>query len=148
MGQDRRSLRALAALLPAGALGLSISLAAADAQAKAVPNGDRVDMGKSERVALRLEAIRLSVSEALDQAAPSGEGFSTDPETKLAWWGNGGWRNGGWRNGGWGNGGWGNGWHNGWGNGGWGNGGLLGAIGSVLGGPPWGNGWHNGWRNW
>ena len=76
-----------------------------------------------------------------------------DPETKLAWWGNGGWRNGGWRNGGWGNGGWhnwGNGWHNwgnGWHNGGWnnwGNGGLIGGLLSPLFGSPWGNGW----RNW
>lgn len=146
MTQDRRSLRALAALLPAGVLGLSISLASADAQARTTLESDRTTADRSDQVALRLQAIRLSVSEALSQAAGESENFSTGPETQLAWWGNGGWRNGGWRNGGWRNGGWGNGWHNGWGNG-WGNGGLLGAIGSVLGGP-WGNGWHNGWHNW
>ena len=33
MAEDRRSLRALAALLPSGILGLSMSLAAADASA-------------------------------------------------------------------------------------------------------------------
>ena len=132
MTQDRRSLRALAALLPAGALGLSISLASAGAQAKATPDSDRADVGKSELVALRLQAIRLSVSEALSQTAEDGRNLSVDPETQLAWWGNGGWRNGGWRNGGWGNG-----WHNGWG-----NGGLLNLF------NPWGNGWHNGWHNW
>jgi rSAM-associated Gly-rich repeat protein len=142
MTQDRRSLRALAALLPAGVLGLSMSLASAGAQAKATADSDRETADKSELVALRLQAIRLSVSEALTQTTGEIESFSTDPETRLAWWGNGGWRNGGWRNGGWGNGGWGNGWHNGWG-----NGGLLGAVGGLLG-APWGNGWHNGWRNW
>ena len=58
---------------------------------------------------------------AVEQYAKDGKAFvAVEPETQLAWWGNGGWRNGGWRNGGWGNGGW----HN------------------------WGNGWHNGWLNW
>jgi hypothetical protein len=38
MAQDRRSARALAALLPAGAFGLSVSLASADATATASPD--------------------------------------------------------------------------------------------------------------
>jgi rSAM-associated Gly-rich repeat protein len=128
MAQDRRSVRALAALLPAGALGLSVSLASADAAASRsqVSAADGKTPGE---VAKRLKSIRLSVSEAMEKYAKDGEPVvGLDPETQLAWWGNGGWRNGGWRNGGWGNGGW----HN-WGNGGWHN---------------WGNGWHNGWLNW
>jgi rSAM-associated Gly-rich repeat protein len=148
--KDRRSSEALAALLPAGVMGLSMALAAADASA-ATAVTDAPDASKS--VAARLEAIRGSVSEAWKQAYEKSEPYvALDPETKLAWWGNGGWRNGGWRNGGWGNGGWHNwgngGWHNGgWGNGGWnnwGNGGLLGGLLSPLIGNPWGNGW----RNW
>ena len=147
--KDRRSTEALAALLPAGVMGLSMALAAADATA-ATAVTDAPNASKS--VADRLETIRGSVSEAWKQAYEKAEPYvALDPETKLAWWGNGGWRNGGWRNGGWGNGGWhnwGNGWHNGgWGNGGWnnwGNGGLLGGLLSPLIGNPWGNGW----RNW
>jgi rSAM-associated Gly-rich repeat protein len=128
MAQDRRSVRALAALLPAGALGLSVSLASADAQA-ALSQDTGSDANKPGEVAKRLQDIRLSVSEALEKYAQDGEPFvAVDRGMQLAWWGNGGWRNGGWRN-------WGNGWHNGgWGNGGWGNGG-------------WHN-WHNGWLNW
>jgi rSAM-associated Gly-rich repeat protein len=128
MGQDRRSARALAALLPAGALGLSVSLASADAAATL--SSDSSPTAKQlGNVAERLQSIRASVSDAVEQYAKDGKPFvAVDPETQLAWWGNGGWRNGGWRNGGWGNGGW----HN-WGNGGWHN---------------WGNGWHNGWLNW
>jgi rSAM-associated Gly-rich repeat protein len=148
--KDRRSSEALAALLPAGVMGLSMALAAADATA-ATAVSDAPNASKS--VAARLEAIRGSVSDAWKQAYEKSEPYvALDPETKLAWWGNGGWRNGGWRNGGWGNGGWHNwgngGWHNGgWGNGGWnnwGNGGLLGGLLSPLIGNPWGNGW----RNW
>jgi rSAM-associated Gly-rich repeat protein len=108
MSQNRPSLRALAQLLPSGALGLSAGLAAADAAATTAPeprNGKRP-------VAERLEALRTDVSEAIEQHRRDGEPFvAVDPEQLLAWWGNGGWRNGGWRN--WGNGGWGN-WHNGW----------------------------------
>jgi rSAM-associated Gly-rich repeat protein len=141
--KDRRSVEALAALLPAGVAGLSIGLAAADATASTAVT-DSPNAGKS--VAARLEAIRGSVSEAWKQAIEKSEPYvAVDPEAKLAWWGNGGWRNGGWHN--WGNGGWGNGgWHN-WGNGGWnnwGNGGLIGGLLSPLFGSPWGNGW----RNW
>jgi rSAM-associated Gly-rich repeat protein len=135
MAQDRRTLRALATLLPAGTLGLSVSLA--DAKATAVADGRARDPSS---VAERLQSIRDSVSGALSETPNGDEPFlKVDPEKRLAWWGN-GWHNGGWHNGGWGNGGWGNG---GWGNGGWGNGLLPFIFGS-----PWGNGWHNGWHNW
>ena len=116
MAQQRRTLSALAALLPAGTLGLSVSLAAAGA--KATTTGP--DAKKPGAVAERLQSIREDVSGAMDQR----RFLKVDPEQRLAWWGN--WHNGwpNWHN--WGNGGWGNGWHN-WGNG-WHN---------------WGNGWHN-----
>jgi rSAM-associated Gly-rich repeat protein len=142
MSQDRRTLSALAALLPAGTLGLSVTLAAADAKAVATVDPETKKPGS---VAERLQTIRETVSGAIDEH----KFLKVDPEQRLAWWGNGwhnGWHNGGWGNG-WHNGGWGNGWHNGgWGNGGWGNG-LL----PFLFGSPWGNGWHNwgnGWHNW
>ncbi len=124
MTQDRRSLKALAALLPSGILGLSMSLAAADASA-ATSTGIEPVKGTPGAVALRLEAIRNSVSVVV--TVPAVEGETPDQASQqLTWWGNGGWRNGGgWHNGGWGNGG--GGWHNG----GWGNG-----------------GWHNGFHNW
>ena len=106
MAQDRRSARALAALLPAGAFGLSVSLASADAAATASPDTGAQPKSPGE-VAERLQSIRLSVSDALQQYAKDGEPFvALDPDKQLAWWGN------GWRNGGWHNGGWGNGWHN------------------------------------
>jgi rSAM-associated Gly-rich repeat protein len=97
-------------------LGLSVSLAAADAKATAVADSNAKDPGS---VAERLQSIRDSVSGALSETPNGDEPFlKVDPEKRLAWWGN-GWHNG-WHNGGWGNGGWGNGgWHN------------------------WGNGWHN-----
>ena len=146
--KDRRSTEALAALLPAGVMGLSMALAAADSAA-ATAASDVPNAGKS--VAARLQAIRGTVSEAWKEAIDKSEPYvAVDPEAKLAWWGN-GWRNGGWHNGGWRNGGWGNGWHNGgwgnggWGNGGWGNGGLIGGLLSPLFGSP---GWGNGFRNW
>src|ERR1700716_4293483 len=107
--KDRRSVEVLAALLPAGGASLSIGLAAAHAHASTAVS-DSPNTSKS--VAARLEAIRGSVSEAWKQALEKSEPYvAVDPETKLAWWGNGGWRNGGWRN--WGNGGWHN-WGNGW----------------------------------
>jgi rSAM-associated Gly-rich repeat protein len=127
---DRRTLTALAALLPAGTLGLSVSLAAADAKATAV---DDPAVKKPGSVAERLQSIRETVSGAVDEH----RFLKVDPEQRLAWWGN------GWHNGGWGNGGW----HN-WGNGGWGNG-LLPFVGPWGNGwHNWGNGWHNGWHNW
>ena len=125
MTQDRRSLRALSALLPSGILGLSISLASADSLA-ATSTGERTSKDPGS-VALRLQAIRNSISVVVK---PIGDGTETadgEPETQLAWWGNGWHRGWGWHNGGLGYGGWHNG---GWGNGGWHNGG-------------WGNGWHN-----
>ena len=109
MTHDRRSLRALAQLLPSGALGLSVGLAAADAAATTTLEPD----GGKPSVAVRLESLRTDVSGAIEQYRRDGEPFvAVDPEQLLAGWGNGGWRNGGWRNGGWGNGGWHNGWHN------------------------------------
>ena len=119
MSHDRRTLRALAALLPAGTLGLSVTLAAVGAKATQTNPPEAKNPGS---VAQRLQSIREDVSGAIDEH----KFLKVDPEQKLAWWGN-GWHN--WGNG-WHN--WGNGWHN-WGNG-WGNGG-------------WGN-WHNGWHNW
>ena len=64
MTQDRRSARALAALLPAGAFGLSVSLASADAGATASPDAG-AQPKKLGEVAERLQSIRLSVSDAL-----------------------------------------------------------------------------------
>ena len=129
MADDRRSFRALATFLPASALGLSVSLAAADAAATQ-SEGSEPKAAAPGAVADKLQAIREDVAKAIREADQNGERHITwDAETQLAWWGNGGWRNGGWRN-------WGNGWHN-WGNGGWHN---------------WGNGgwhnWGNGWHNW
>jgi rSAM-associated Gly-rich repeat protein len=160
--KGRRSIEALATLLPTGVMGLSIALAAADAAAATTEAP-----AENKSVAARLEALRGSVADAWKEAMEKSESYvGVDPETKLAWWGNGwhngGWRNGGWHNGGWGNGwhnggwgngwhngGWGNGWHNGgWGNGGWGNGGIIGGLLGGIFGSPWGNGWHNGFRNW
>jgi rSAM-associated Gly-rich repeat protein len=131
MSQDRRSLRALSALLPSGILGLSMGLASADASATAT-SGSAPTTGTPESVSLRLEAIRNQVSVVVKLPGSASDALSPEGDNvELAWWGN-GWRRGwgwggGWHNGGWGNGGWHNG---GWGNGGWHNGG-------------WGNGWHN-----
>jgi rSAM-associated Gly-rich repeat protein len=133
MARKDRILKALAMLLPAGAIGASVALASAASGALPLPGSPAAD---ERNVAERLQAIRTGVSAmAADAKAQS----DTNPDVKLAWWGNGGvgpwhfgWGNGGgWHNGGWRN--WGNGWHNGgWHN--WGNG--------------WHNGWHNFWRNW
>jgi rSAM-associated Gly-rich repeat protein len=143
MAQDRRTLTALAALLPAGTLGLSASLAAADARATATSDPEARTPGAIEA---RLGAIRRTVSTIVNETPVKGSDgrdepfLKVDAEKRLAWWGN-GWHNGGWNN-------WGNGWQNGgWGNvlplpilpiqpfanGGWNN---------------WHNGWHNGWHNW
>src|SRR5258708_33113337 len=112
--KDRRSVEVLAALLQAGGASLSLGLAAADANASTAVT-DSPNTSKS--VAARLEAIRGSVSEAWKQALQKSEPYvAVDPETKLAWWGNGGWRNGGWRN--WGEGGWAT----------WGNGSHTGGL--------------------
>ena len=120
MAQDRWKLSALAALLPAGTLGLSVTLAAASAKATQATDAEARKPGS---IAGRLQTIREDVAGAMDEH----RFLKVDPDKRMAWWGNGwhggwgwhngGWGNGGWRNGGWGHGGWGNGWHNG----GWGN---------------------------
>ena len=99
MTQDRRSLRALAALLPSGILGLSMSLAAVDASA-AKSSDSTPAKDTPESVALRLEAIRNTVSVVV-QVPKDKDQASDDDNVQLAWWGN-GWHNGGWHNG----------WHN------------------------------------
>jgi len=127
MSSSRRMVRTLAALLPLGALGVSVALAASST-ARAAPAAD--GGGAQRSVATRLAAIRGAVSEITANQADTESG---DPNIQKAQWlnfGIPGWRNGGWNNwrNGWGNGGWNN-WSNGFRNGGW-------------------NNWHNGWRNW
>jgi rSAM-associated Gly-rich repeat protein len=135
MTRRNRILKALSVLLPAGALGASIALASAPAEASAsATSGTTFPPASTQSVSARLQTIRTSVSEIAGMQPGQLDG---DPKMTLAWWGNGGWGRWhmGWGNGGWGNGGWhnwNNGWHN-WGNGGWHN---------------WGNGWHNFWHNW
>jgi hypothetical protein len=123
----------LSALLPVGALGMSLILGAGGAEAaREMPGGPAASLASP--VAERLAAIRDAVSDVTGGAAVPGDGVE-----RLAWgniginiplpiwpvwnnWGN-NWHNG-WNN-------WGNNWHNGWHNGGWHNG-----------------GWHNGgWHN-
>jgi rSAM-associated Gly-rich repeat protein len=119
----QRYRKILSALLPAGALGMSILLGSTGAQAAREIPADPPSGAAPPRVAERLAAIRDAVSDitVLDsKAAPAPEGTE-----RLAWhnWANFGvgipfwndWRNG-WKN-------WGNNWHNGWNN--------------------WGNGWNN-----
>jgi rSAM-associated Gly-rich repeat protein len=126
-----RTLEAISVLLPAGALGISVVLASAPAEALVAPDPSATSQAApGEGVSARLQAIRSGVSAVTSQAGAETAG---DPNILKVWWGNGGrwhggwgngggWHNGGWHNGGWHNGGWGNGWHNG--------------------------GWHNGWHNW
>lgn len=136
MSSARRTLTALAALLPLGALGISSALAKAPTEPVASVTGSGAEQ---PGVAERLAAIRLAVSQVTADQAGLQLG---DPAIEKAWWGNGPYGGGVWGNGGgWKN--WGNGWHNGgwrnaWANGGWNN---------------WHNNWHNGgwknyWRNW
>jgi hypothetical protein len=145
MSNQQRLLRALAALLPGGALGASVLLALTSNPSEARPS-QSVDPTSPPSVAERLTAIRAAVSNVSASVAgapqssgsaefAAGDGARAEP----TWWGNGGW--GRWRYG-WGNHGlgWPN-WHNNWANGGWGNGGW--------GNGGWGNGgWHNYWHNW
>jgi rSAM-associated Gly-rich repeat protein len=134
MATRTQILKALAFILPAGALGASAALAAVatpGTAAAAAGSGTAIPEG----TAARLEAIRAGVS-SLSAAGSAEIGGPAEAQAAPTWWGNGGWGRWhmGWGNGGWGNGGWHN-WHNGWGNG-WHNGG-------------WGNGgWHNFWHNW
>ena len=134
MSAGHRYRKILAALLPAGALGMSIVLGSTGAQAaREIPAGSQASLAPPAPVSERLGAIRDAVSDVVRSEGR----VPLEGTERLAWgniginiplpfpfWSNGGWRNGGWRNGGWGNGGWHNGWHN------------------------WGNGWHNGWRNY
>jgi rSAM-associated Gly-rich repeat protein len=121
---QRKYLKILAGLLPAGAMGVSLALGTtAPAAADPEPQGRPTPGASQTRVADRLAAIRDAVS-AVEGAK------LVDPGEQVAWWawrnGGGGWRNGGaaWRNGG-------GGWRNGdWRNGGWRNG-------------PWSNFWRN-----
>ena len=128
-GHDYRKI--LSALIPAGALSLSLLLGSTGAQAAREAPDDPQAKSPPPPVAARLAAIRDAVSDIAgpdDSAAAPAEGVQL-----LAWhnWANFGiglpfWNN--WRNG-WNN--WGNNWRNGWNN--------------------WGNGWHNwgnGWRNY
>ena len=122
MRLSAKSVKLLAALLPAGVFAMSTALASTS------PTKEPDPTARDKDVASRLAAIRDAVSNVTD------EGYAEDPTAKdknkdgmrTAWWGNrwgNGWRRGwgwrpGWHNGGWGNGGWRN-WHNGWHN--WGN---------------------------
>src|SRR2546423_1601895 len=121
----------VSALLPAGALGMTILLGSSGAQAARESGGDPpTSLPPPASGSQRLGAVRHAVSDAL-----RAEGrVPLEGTESVAWaniginipflfpfwnnwgngWGNGGWRNGGWRNGGWHNGGWHNGWHNGW----------------------------------
>ncbi len=82
-------------MLPSGALGLSVGLAAADAAATT-----RCRAGRQERFGCRASGGRFAPTSRApsNSIASDGEPFvAVDPEQILAWWGNGGWRNGGWR---------------------------------------------------
>ena len=60
MAQDRRCARVLAALLPAGIFGLSVSLASADAAAT-LASDNAAQVKQPDNVAGRLQSIRSSV---------------------------------------------------------------------------------------
>lgn len=132
MSDWNRTRRALATLLPAGILGASTLLGAA--QATTLPAKRQVSdpADVTIDVAQRLADIRANVATTVADETASAPAANYPLLAWLNIGGGFGWRNGGWRN--WGNGwhNWGNGWHN-WGNG-WHN---------------WGNGgWHNFWHNW
>jgi len=118
MSSTRRTLKALATLLPLGWLGISSALAAAP-EKPIVPGA--TDAASAPDVAGRLAAIRSTVSQVTAEQTGLQRG---DPNIQKAWWGN--WGPGVWAN-----------WHPGWGNGGWHNWGNGG----------WHN-WHNFWHNW
>ena len=143
MSTEKRISKALAALLPGGALGASILLALTSPNVTEARSTQAADSPSPANVSERLLAIRSAVShmETSSQSSGSAEFESGGPErAEPTWWGNGGW--GRWRFG-WGNHGFGwpnwHNWHN-WGNGGWGNGGWNNGG--------WNNGgWHNYWHN-
>src|SRR3569833_2685273 len=64
MAQDRRTWSALAALLPAGTMGLSISLASADAKATATGEPEAKKPGAVHE---RLDSIRRTVSTIVNE---------------------------------------------------------------------------------
>ncbi len=138
MSTQNRISKALAALLPGGALGASILLALTSPSVADARSSQAADPPPPSNVSERLLAIRSAVSnmETSSQSSGSAELEPNDSgRAQPTWWGNGGWGRWrlGWRNGGFGWPNWHN-WHN-WGNGGWGNGG-------------WNNGgWHNYWHN-
>jgi hypothetical protein len=128
MAAGQRYRKILSELLPAGALGMSILLGSAAAEAaREAPATGPSGLAPPTRVAERLAAIRDAVSDVApiaDRVAP------LDGAEQLAWrnWGNGGIGIGidgfgigigvpSWNN-------WGNGWKN------------------------WKNNWSNGWNNW
>ena len=139
MATRGRTDRALSILLPAGVLGASAVLAAAQARSLPAPEpAPAVAPDSGPSVAERLQAIR--------ESAGSPEVAATlyiDPVDRilLAQWVNLGGGGVGWRNGGWNNAPWRNaGWRNvPWGNAGWRN---VGPWRNA----PWANGWNN-WRN-
>jgi rSAM-associated Gly-rich repeat protein len=136
MSTQKRISKALAALLPGGALGASILLALTSPSVTEARSTQAEDPPSPANVSERLLAIRSAVShlEASSQSSGSAElEFGGSERAEPTWWGNGGrgrwrfgwgnhgfgwpnwhnWGNGGWRNGGWNNGGWNNGgWHN------------------------------------
>jgi len=125
----KNAVKVLAALLPAGVMGMSAALASTPPSDAALPKDVNVAIAKvgETDVAGRLAAIRDAVSTVTDEEAAKN---AAEGNVRTAWWANWhgpgfglGWGNGGWHN-------WRNGWHN-WSNG-WHN---------------WGNGWHN-WHNW
>jgi len=140
MSTQNRISKALAALLPGGALGASILLALTSPGATEARSSHAADSPPATNIAERLLAIRSAVSDMEASAQSSGSAEFEPGDSGRAeptWWGNGGWGRWrlGWRNGGFGWPNWHN-WHN-WGNGGgWGNGGPPNA------------GWHNYWHNY
>ena len=137
MSTQNRISKALAALLPGGALGASILLALTSPSVTEARSSQAADLPPPANVSERLLAIRSAVSHMVEVSSQSSGSAEFEPDNsgraEPTWWGNGGW--GRWRPG-WGNAGFGwpnwHNWHN-WGNGGWHN---------------WGNGWHNFWHNW
>jgi rSAM-associated Gly-rich repeat protein len=139
MSTEKRISKALAALLPGGALGASILLALTLPSVTEARSSPAADPPPLTDISERLLAIRSAVStmEASAQSSGSAEFEPNDSgRAEPTWWGNGGWGRWrfGWRNGGFGWPNWHN-WHN-WGNGGWGNGGGNNG------------GWHNYWHNY